>query len=122
MSYKGIGYWFSLYSPGFLILISIVMKKIHLEGIPSTLSVMEWIRSNDCPWVQNLAIYFSRGRRDCTFDMMVSSLDESEMESTLELDPLDTWYDYEGMKRLKCDIPSGMWLFWIDGHYYYATI
>lgn len=98
------------------------MKEIHLEGVPSTLSVMEWIRDNGCPWVSHLAVYFSRGRRDCTFDMMVSSLDESEMELTLELDPLDTWYDYEGMKRLACDIPSGMWLFWIDGHYYYATI
>lgn len=97
------------------------MKKIHLEGIPSTLSAMEWIRANGCPWVQNLAIYFSRGRRDCTFDMMISSLNEVDVEDEFEFNPLDTWFDYEGMKRLKCDIPN-MWLFYIDGHYYYATI
>ena len=97
------------------------MEKIYLDGVPSTLSIMEWIRDNGCPWVQNLAIYFSRGRNDYTFDMMVSSLDESEIELSLELDPLDSWYDYEGMKRLHCDIPQGMWLFCIDGKYYYAT-
>lgn len=97
------------------------MKKIHLEGIPSTLSAMEWIRANGCPWVQNLAIYFSRGRRDCTFDMMISSLNEEDVEDEFEFNSLDTWFDYEGMKRLKCDIPD-MWLFYIDGHYYYATI
>lgn len=98
------------------------MKEIRLEGVPSTLSVMEWIRDNGCPWVSHLAIYFSKGRRDCTFDMMVSSLCEIEIAATLELDPLDTWHDYEGMKRLSCDIPSDMWIFWIEGHYYYATI
>lgn len=98
------------------------MKKILLEGTCSTISAMEWLRSNDCPWIMNLEVYFKIGRRDGLWDMMISSMNEDELEATLEFYPLDSWFDYEGMKRLHCDFPSGMWIFYIDGHYYYATI
>lgn len=97
------------------------MKKIRLEGTCSTISAMEWLRANDCPWIMNLEVYFKIGRRDGLWDMMISSLNEVDVEDEFEFNPLDTWFDYEGMKRLKCDIPD-MWLFYIDGHYYYATI
>lgn len=98
------------------------MKKIHLEGIPSTISAMEWIRANDCPWISNLEVYFGRGRRDGLWDMMISSLNEVDVEDEFEFNPLSAWYDYEGMKRLHCEFPSNMWIFYIDGSYYYATI
>lgn len=98
------------------------MKKIYLEGTPSTIRAMEWIRENGCPWVQDLAVHFSLGCRDGSFDMMISSMNECEVKDDLEFHPLDTWFDYKGMKRRHCDIPSWAWLFCIDGNYYFATI
>lgn len=97
------------------------MKKIYLEGIPSTISAMEWIRANDCPRVVNLEVYFEKGRRDGLFDMMISSLDECDLMATLDRYPIEVWHEYDGMRRLR-GYSYALWYFYIDGSYYYATV
>lgn len=92
-------------------------KEIKLQGASSTILVMEWIRDNNSPFLDCQRFAFDDGGL-----LIVSTQDEKYIEFLLEEHPLDTWYEYEGMRRLYQDVfGSPMWYFNINGHYYYLT-
>ena len=96
-------------------------ETIQLNEIGAgTTSIMEWIRDNGCPNLDCTQFVDVRGNRVA----MVSRGDESMFRETLE--DIDrgksSWYEYDGMKRYQSRFVSGMWVFLIDGNYYWATI
>lgn len=90
---------------------------IKIQGVSSTISVMEWIRDNNSPFLDCQRFIFEDGGL-----LIVSSQSEKGIDFLLEENPLDTWYEYEGMRRLCQDVfGRPMWYFHINGQYYYLT-
>ena len=89
---------------------------IKMSGLATTIPVMEWIRDNGCPDLCYTSFEDSRGN-----GLMVSNDDElgrlTEENVTMGL---DSWFEYEGMKRNGCCRDG--WVFCIDGKYYYASM
>lgn len=85
---------------------------VTLEGITSTLSVMEYIRNNGLPNYGHVFFNFPKSNES----LIVSRLDKGQIESTLILNPIETWHDVFGMKRLCED--DGLWYAYIDGELY----
>ena len=95
-------------------------KTIKIDEIGvGTLDIMEWIRDNGCPNLDHTTFVDARGNDVA----MVSMSSESEFESWLDdiATGDESWFEYDGMKRSKSKYVKGLWLFLIDGNYYYAT-
>ena len=94
-------------------------KTIKIDALGAgTTDIMEWIRDNGCPNLDHTIFVDARGNDVA----MVSKSSESDMW----LDDIasgneEPWFEYEGMKRAKSKYVSGMWLFCINGNYYWAT-
>lgn len=92
-------------------------KTIRLDGLATTIPVMEWIRDNGCPDLDHT--YFIDKYGDV---VIVSYMHKEEWGMTREylelLTAKNDWFEHKGMKRRRecCG-----WVFLIDGHYYYAT-
>lgn len=85
-----------------------------------TLDIMEWIRDNGCPNLDHTIFEDARGN----YVAKVSKSSESEFAMWLDdiaSGDKEPWFEYKGMKRAKSKYVSGMWLFLINGGYYYAT-
>ena len=87
----------------------------------STCDVMEWVRDNGCPLLDYTHFDFDDSILKGCF--VVSSMHETEetIESTIELygEP-NTWHEpIQGGRRV--NIMPYMWVFWIDGKYYFMT-
>ena len=92
-------------------------ETIRLDGLCTTIPVMEKIRELGCPELDHT--YFVDSHGGCA---IVSYMYESEWGDTIDYlneQGDEIWYDYKGMKRTR-DIVCG-WVFLIDGHYYFAT-
>jgi len=93
--------------------------KIDVFGL-GTLDIMEWIRNNGCPNLDHTFFEDARGN----YVAIVSKSSESKFDTWLDdiaSGDEEPWFEYEGMKRAKSKYVSGMWLFLINGEYYYAT-
>lgn len=96
-------------------------KTIKIDHLGAgTISVMEWIRDNGCPDLR-YTDFVDAGGSDI---VMVSRVDICEIKGWL--DNIDTrdenpWFEYKGMKRTQSRFVRGIWLFLIDGNYYYAS-
>lgn len=89
------------------------MKEINLGFDGGTIALMEWIRANNYPTLDTVCCRSGSGR----YTLIVSSYVPTEFD----LDLSDgEWFEWEGMKRHFCGLPR-MWVFYIDGHWYYAT-
>lgn len=79
---------------------------------------MEWIRENQYPDLNATFFYGDAEKRQC---LIVSEIDP-EIDSwkfmLSRTSPLSEWFEYNGMH---CYFMVNMWIFEIDGHYYYAT-
>lgn len=85
-----------------------------------TISVMEWIRDHGCPDLCYTDFVDARGNEI----VMVSSADMCKFKGWLDnIDGGDEnpWFEYKGMKRTQSKFERGIWLFLIDGNYYYAS-
>ena len=85
-----------------------------------TTSIMEWIRDHGCPDLCYTDFVDARGNEI----VMVSSADISELKGWMDdIDRRDEnpWFGYKGMKRTQSRFERGIWLFLIDGNYYYAS-
>lgn len=91
---------------------------IWLPGYPSTVSVMEWIRDHGCPMLKSQDFAFGDGPMG--EGIMVSEFSESDLESILTAYPKEFWHEVLDMKRLTFSRHS--WYFYIDGHFYYASM
>lgn len=89
---------------------------IWLPGIPSTVSVMEWIRDHGCPMLKSQEFAFGDGGET----IFVSKFSETEIASVLRAYPKDCWHIVLDMKRLNYSRYS--WYFYINGSYYYASM
>lgn len=85
---------------------------ITMEGITSTLSVMKYIRDNGLPNYGHVFFNFPKSNES----LIVSRMDKGQIKSTLMLNPIETWHDVFGMKRLCED--DGLWYAYIDGELY----
>lgn len=92
------------------------MTDIWLEGIPSTISVMEWIRDNQCPTLKCTDFHFKNSHDNTC--LMVSSKDVSECSAVFEMYPLQSWKMIQDMKRIRI---NSSYYFWINGNLYYAS-
>ena len=96
-------------------------KTIKIDALGAgTLDIMEWIRNNGCPNLDHTI--FEDARRN--FVAMVSKSSVSKCATWLAdiaSGDEEPWFEYKGMKRAKSKYERGMWLFLINGEYYYAT-
>lgn len=95
-------------------------KTIKIDSLGAgTLDIMEWIRDNGCPNLDHTTFVDARGNDVA----MVSMGSESDFESWLDdiAAGNESWFEYDGMKRSKSKYVNGLWLFLIDGNYYWAT-
>lgn len=94
-------------------------KEIQLGIGAGTLDIMEWIRDNGCPDLTHTIFVDARGNDVA----MVSKGSEQEFETWLDdiAEGGESWFEYHGMKRSKSRFVEGLWLFLIDGNYYWAT-
>lgn len=93
--------------------------RIDVAGA-GTIAIMEWIRDNGCPDLCHTD-FIDRHNNDIA---RVSKGNESMFESWLdgiESGHESAWFEYKGMKRSKSRFVEGLWLFLIDGNYYWAT-
>lgn len=91
-------------------------ETIRLDGLCTTIPVMEWIRDNGCPELDHTYFVDKYGE-----SAIVSYMHESEWAATMDyFEELGRGelFDYRGMKRYHDTIG---WIFLIDGHYYFAT-
>lgn len=89
---------------------------IWLPGIPSTVSVMEWIRDHGCPMLKAQEFSFEDGYDS----IIVSQFSKEELSSVLRAWPIKIWPVVLDMKRLTYSRYS--WYFYINGSYYYASM
>lgn len=87
-----------------------------------TLAVMEWLASNNTP-----ALYCQVFAHNGDRFLMVSSVSEQEMWARLQVNPLETWDNINGYKRLTINFGSEeanepVFFFHINGQFYFATI
>jgi hypothetical protein len=97
----------------------IVNKTVYLNCCISTIPVMDWIWENGAPLMTH--VWFKNQKsKDC---MIVSSVEASDISSLLELNPVETWFSYFGMKRLAvCDSTNDIdFYFYIKDRLYHAT-
>lgn len=95
------------------------MRTIKMSGMPSTLAVMNWIRDNDCPQLKS--DFFEFEEKVMGNDLLiVSSVEEKDIQSFLEEYPEDSWHEVFGMRRTTTYV-KGMWYFYINGKFYYCT-
>jgi hypothetical protein len=88
---------------------------IELPGIPSTISIMEYIRENNGPTVGKMQFSFENGKMlICT----PLTQDDDILEYYLEEYPLESWHDISGMKRIRCD--HG-WICYINNRFYHLS-
>lgn len=83
---------------------------LQLKDDGNTIALMECLRDNPGEYHAEVIYYKGRVR------WLVSTIEEEDISSLLELYPLDTWDDYKGMKR----IYSMGFYFYIDGTFYFA--
>lgn len=99
------------------------MEKIHLNGMASTCSVMDWIEQNGCPNLYEQFFEFDETRpffgTELPMHAVVSTLKPDW--ATLELYPLEEWHEVTPtQKRLDC---NGLgWYAYIGGKFYWITI
>lgn len=88
---------------------------IELPGIPSTISIMEYIRENNGPTVGKMQFSFENGK------MLICTplpQDDDILEYYLEEYPLESWHDISGMKRIKC---NHGWICYINNRFYHLS-
>lgn len=87
-----------------------------------TLAVMEWLALNNTPTLK-CQVFAQNGDRF----LMVSSESEQDMWARLQVNPLETWDDVKGHKRLAIRFGSEeanepAFFFHINGRFYFATL
>lgn len=96
-------------------------KTIKIDAFGAgTFAIMEWIRDNGCPNLDHTIFKDARGN----YVVMVSSVDICRFKGWVaDMDRCDEnpWFEYKGMKRTQSRFVRGIWLFLIDGNYYYAS-
>lgn len=98
-------------------------KKVNLDGICSTCSVMEWILIHGCPQLERAHFEFPDDKimnglfRGCPRMITVSSIPKSEVFVS---EPVEKWHEpIRGIRRIMA--MDGMWYAEISGRYYYMT-
>lgn len=92
------------------------MSKIELKE-RGTLAAMQWIADNNAP---------SLCCQDFSYQgepfLIVS--DQADMIAHLAFNPLETWHEVNGMKRLTIaqEGREPHWYFYINGKFYFATL
>ena len=95
-------------------------EEIFIPGVESTISLMEWLRNNDCPECNYNVVYFVQEGREPQFGCIVSSFDDDiDHECIVDCLNSNEVFEYEGMRRWHDGF--GGFDFAIDGKYYYAT-
>jgi hypothetical protein len=89
-------------------------KTINMPGIPSTVSVMEYIRDNTNVIEGNEIVTFLFER----YGSITVSKEDEDVSLFLECHPLDTWHDVFGMKRIPRIIG---WYAHINGQLYFMS-
>lgn len=93
------------------------MKSIKLNGILSTVSVMEWIYENDCPKLENQ--FFEFPEDGLKRSIIVSSKDDLLWLLKDDLDEMPLIMD----KFKRMSVNSGdCWIAKIKDKYYYMSI
>lgn len=93
------------------------LSELKMKGTASTIAVMEFIRENEIKEMDACFFEFEDG-----LDIVVSSVTEEEIGTTMLVNPFNTWNDYNGIRWIKPLNDLSIWYFWIDGTYYYMTI
>ena len=91
------------------------MIEIKMDGVRSTVAVMEYIRENGIPAGETLYFDFPKYNQY----LCASNESANDIWCTLELHPVESWHDVFGMKRL-C-VSSHEWYAYINGRYYFIS-
>ena len=91
------------------------MKTIIMDGVCSTTAAMEYIRDNGIPAGETLYFDFPKYNQY----LCASNEDADDIFATLYLNPLETWHDVLGMKRL-C-VSSHEWYAYINERFYFIS-
>ena len=86
---------------------------INLDGNPSLVTIMEYIRDNGGPTIGKWQFTFNNGK------MLICSplsQDDDMLEIALDELPLEEWHDVLGMKRIK--FYSG-WIIYVNKRFYF---
>ena len=95
-------------------------KEITINELGAgTTSIMEWIRDNGCPNLDCTIFNDARGNYVATVSMGGESMFREFLEDINK--GKSSWFEYKGMKRCQSRFVSGLWIFLINGNYYWAT-
>lgn len=88
-------------------------SRIEIGGDGNTVSLMECLRDNPKDYISEPIYYHNELR------WIVSRLPKEKVNSCLLAYPIDTWFEYRGMRRLNTGYK--WFVFFIDGEYYFAS-
>lgn len=91
------------------------MIEIKIDGVRSTVAVMEYIRDNGIPTGETMYFDFPKYNQH----LCASNEYAEDIYATLEFDPLETWHDVLGMKRL-C-LSERAWYAYINDRFYFIS-
>jgi hypothetical protein len=95
-------------------------KEITLNTLGAgTIDIMEWIRDNGCPNLDCTIFKDARGNDVAKVSLGNESMFPEFLEDIKE--GHEKWFEYEGMKRCQSRFVKGLWIFLINGDYYWAT-